>query len=190
MEITIPAGQGQEGDSFELSSEEPTTSSVPFLEASERDSLPPPPAQAQASSGGSWREEDRTFPGSDIAITIVLFREDGHPDGRLVQIVVKDFGDVCASKTYRARQLTRDSELDGLQQQGLNEVVQQFWFLLEERRKKAVQEKARQKSAPAQVSPATASASPPPHTPASIPPATQPVPKAKPASPQTQFEFF
>lgn len=202
MEIRIPPGQGQEGDTCDLAQlDQPARSSV----TDERMHQAAVPVQAESSesaAGMTWKEEDQTFPGSDIAITIVLFREDGHPDGRLVQITVQDFRETRVTKAYRAHQLTTESELDALQTNGLNDVVQQFWLRLEDQRKKAAEGASQHKRAPARVSAATSpsvsvpSASPAP-TPARAkesPPmsAPAPVPVAPAASKDTttQLEFF
>lgn len=170
MEIVVPVGQGQPGDSFELEQVAPVQT-VPDAAAQ---------AEPPGSPGGHWKEEDRTFAGSDIEIRIILFRTDQHPDGRLVQIVVKDFHQTQESAWYRERQLTQESPLDQLQARGINEVFQRFWFLLEEQRKKAAAASAKTRPAPASVAPG-------------VPPATPPRPSVvrQSAAPKTQqLEFF
>ncbi|HEU5374540.1 MAG TPA: hypothetical protein VFV38_03790 [Ktedonobacteraceae bacterium] len=177
--VPIPPGYGQPGDSYEdsgTSSEETPGTVPPPLSSLNAATLAPPPVMEPPVPGKTdagntvvsatpqWGEEDATsFERSDIALNILLFREDGHPDGRLVQISVHNFARVNASGTYRARQLTQESSLDQLQQ-GLSQVVQQFWMRLADAQKKALEAAA----ATARKRPAV---SPVPHTATSSPPA-------------------
>jgi hypothetical protein len=180
MELAIPPGYGPPGDSYEVPVDQVATAETEAANA-------PPVTLA-------WRNEDRTsFPASDIAISVVLFREDGHPDGRLVQIVVQNFGETRAGGTYRERQLSLESPLDRLQANGINPVVQQFWMLLEEQRQKAARSPRVNAATLASSAPASA-ATPTSAVPtAASQPVSTPAPRPQPAPvqpQQTQFEFF
>lgn len=134
-----------------------------------------------------------SFEHGDVAINTILFSEDGHPQGRLVSIVVHTFGEIRATRDYRAAELTRELLLDNLQQ-GINAVIQEFLFQLAETKKKQLEvlEKVRS-SAPSTpvkaVSPVVPLVSP-------VAPAAPPTPTRAPqkvatkAATITQFEMF
>ncbi len=161
----IPEGLGQPDDVYDDGTPEPSHQPIQF-------------GPTDATS----------FEHGDVAINTMLFSEDGHPQGRLVSIVVHNFGDLRATRDYRAAELTRESLLDNLQQ-GINVVVQEFLFQLAEtkRKKLEVQEKARPSASPTSVKAASLVAPP------ASPTATRaPAPKkvAKKAATVTQFEMF
>jgi hypothetical protein len=117
--VPIPQGYGQPGDTYDSGKAEPSTAF---------------PAQATVAQAGP--EDSTSFEHTDIAINILLLRQDGHPDGRLVSIVTHNFAGLFTSQEYRASELTQESLLDNVQK-GINAVVQQFlWKQADERQKK------------------------------------------------------
>lgn len=177
--IPIPPDQGQLDDSFDLDPQEtlaqPDTKAVG--PATTEEVVPALPERA-----GGWSMEDQTFEGSDIEIRAVLFRANGHPEGRLVQILIQNFAGVRESGWFREHQLTHESAFDQLQEKGINVVFQRFWVRLEEQKKATTS--AKKRPTPAPIAP-TAPA------PAAVPIPPAPPPVARPAIPATQqYEFF
>lgn len=201
MALEIPVGYGEPGDSYELSVDQVVSVETP---------APAQGSGAQPASAGTaqqtavslaWKNEDRaSFTESDITLSVTMFREDGHPDGRLVQTIVHNFGEIRVSTSFRALVPTQESFLDWLKANGgLDVLLQQFWLQLEEQRKKAAQTLARSQRANVAAFPCAPAAPSVSASTSAARPAATPVPSAVPghqpapvpaAPAQTQFEFF
>lgn len=146
---SIPEGYGQPGDTYddgkqESSAGQPTSPSTSSTTISPSSALP-----RQATTTYVGPEDSTSFEHCDIAINILLLRQDGHPGGRMVNIVVHNFAGIAASQDYRASELTKESLLDNIQK-GVNAVVQQFLLKQADERQKKLEAETKAK----QISPA------------------------------------
>lgn len=150
--------------------------------SSQPHSSPPQPAPA------AIQKEDATdFDASDVLIQIMLQRADGHPQGRLVSVVIHNFSGQPIIADYREAELTDQARLDSIQR-AIYPVMQRFLLELSGRKQKKLEEEAKraprltpqpaQKTVAAQPSSAPPSATPTPS------PAPTPKPQISPQAGQ------
>lgn len=132
------------------------------------------------------KEDFTDFTQSDVSIQIVLYREDGDPQGRLVSVIVHNFSPDLPPviEEFREAQLTDKARLDSIQR-AIYPVMQRFLHELAGRKQKKQEEEAKraQRSTPRPAAPTSPSVAPP----SASPPASPPAPTAAPqptATPQ------
>ena len=93
------------------------------------------------------KEDMTSFDQSDIVIQIMLHHADGHPEGRLVSILVHNFAGEPVIETFREAALTEQSRLDCIHR-AIYPLMQRFLLDLATRSRKKVEEDAKRVAKP------------------------------------------
>ena len=91
------------------------------------------------------KEDVTDFDQSDVVIQITLQRADGHPQGRLVSVVIHNFSGQPMIQDYREAELTDKARLDTIQR-AIYPVMQRFLLDLAGRKQKKLEEEAKRVS--------------------------------------------
>src|SRR5579885_214956 len=128
----------------ELAGEEPTATEPEVLAGQPEPAAPAPPLSARAPI---TREDPTDFDGCDVKIEIMLHRPDGHPQGRLVSVLVHNFSEAVVARVFRERELTKSERLDNLPH-AYYSVAQLFLLQLAGLRQKKLEEEAKRARRP------------------------------------------
>jgi hypothetical protein len=108
--------------------------------------------QAPSPTSAVMRSEDTTdFDASDVLIQIMLQRADGHPQGRLVSVVIHNFSGQPVIQDFREAELTDKARLDSIHR-AIYPMMQRFLLELSARKQKKLEEETKRASRPMPMS--------------------------------------